>query len=86
MVALEYRGGQSLLRPQLADVLKRPLWRSLKSLGADCIAKEMRPEHIELLQGLLDRAGVTGVKPSEFKRYGSARTLYNFNIDNADAY
>ena len=56
------------------------------SLGADCIAKEMRPEHLELLQGLLDRAGVTDVKPSEFKRYGSARTLYNFNIDNADAY
>src|SRR6267154_1069555 len=52
------------------------------SLGADCIAKEMRPEHLELLQGLLDRAGVTGFKPAEFKRYGSARTLYNFNIDN----
>ncbi|TIU16680.1 MAG: protein GlxC, partial [Mesorhizobium sp.] len=32
------------------------------SLGADCIAKEMRPEHLEFLQGLLDRAGVTGVK------------------------
>jgi len=56
------------------------------SLGADCIAKEMRPEHLELLQGLLDRAGVTGVKAAEFTRYGSARTLYNFNIDNADAY
>jgi glutamate synthase domain-containing protein 3 len=56
------------------------------SLGADCIAKEMRAEHLELLQGLLDRAGIAGVKPSEFKRYGSARTLYNFNIDNADAY
>ncbi|RNJ45157.1 protein GlxC [Mesorhizobium erdmanii] len=59
---------------------------NVDSLGADCIAKEMRAEHLELLQGLLDRAGVTGVKPSEFKRYGSARTLYNFNIDNADAY
>ena len=58
----------------------------VESLGADCIAKEMRPEHIELLQGLLDKAGVTGVKASEFKRYGSARKLYNFNIDNADAY
>lgn len=58
----------------------------VESLGADCIAKEMRPEHLELLQGLLDRAGVTGVKAAEFKRYGSARTLYNFNIDNADAY
>ena len=25
-------------------------------------------------------------KPGEFKRYGSARKLYNFNVDNADAY
>jgi len=58
----------------------------VKSLGADCIAKEMRPEHLELLQGLLDRAGVRGVKPEEFTRYGSARRLYNFHIDNADAY
>lgn len=59
---------------------------SVKSLGADCIEKEMRPEHIEILKGLLERAGMTDAKPEEFKRYGSARTLYNFNIDNADAY
>ena len=59
---------------------------AVKSLGADCIAKEMRPEHIELLEGLLAEAGITDVKPQEFTRYGSARTLYNFNIDNADAY
>ena len=59
---------------------------TVKSLGADCIEKEMRPEHIATLEELLDRAGVTGVQPQEFKRYGSARKLYNFNIDNADAY
>ncbi len=59
---------------------------AVKSLGADCIAKEMRPEHLQLLQDLLDRAGAKGVRPEEFKRYGSARKLYNFNIDNADAY
>src|SRR4051794_4027470 len=58
----------------------------VKSLGADCIAKEMRPEHLKLLKALLDRAGVAGVGPEEFTRYGSARKLYNFNIDNADAY
>ncbi len=58
----------------------------VKSLGADCIKKEMRAEHLKILQELLDKAGVTGVKPGEFTRYGSARTLYNFNIDNADAY
>lgn len=59
---------------------------TVKSLGADCIEKDLRPEHLEILQALLDRAGVTDVKPDEFKRYGSARKLYNFNIDNADAY
>ncbi|MGE5266485.1 MAG: protein GlxC [Deltaproteobacteria bacterium] len=58
----------------------------VKSLGADCIEKEMRPEHHEQLAALLDRAGIKDVKTSEFKRYGSARKLYNFNIDNADAY
>jgi glutamate synthase domain-containing protein 3 len=59
---------------------------SVKSLGADCIEKEMRPEHHKELAALLERAGITDVKTGEFKRYGSARKLYNFNIDNADAY
>ena len=58
---------------------------SVKSLGSDCIEKEMRPEHLEILKGLLERAGADA-DPADFKRYGSARTLYNFNIDNADAY
>lgn len=58
---------------------------SVKSLGADCIEKEMRPEHLEILKDLLDRAGCDA-KPEEFKRYGSARQLYNFDIDNAAAY
>lgn len=55
---------------------------SVKSLGADCIEKEMRPEHIEILKDLLER-GECDAKPEEFKRYGSARKLYNFDIDNA---
>lgn len=59
---------------------------TVKSLGADCIEKDMRPEHHEQLSKLLEKAGINGVKTSEFKRYGSARKLYNFNIDNADAY
>ena len=59
---------------------------SVNSLGADCIEKEMRPEHIEAVEGLLKKAGLNGVKPKEFRRYGSARKLYTFNIDNADAY
>ena len=58
---------------------------SVRSLGADCIEKEMRPEHLELLGDLLDRAGADA-KPEEFRRYGSARKLYKFNIDHADEY
>ena len=40
---------------------------------------------LELLEELLERGGCDA-KTSEFKRYGSARTLYNFDIDNAAAY
>lgn len=58
---------------------------SVKSLGADCIEKAMRPEHLEILRDLLARAGVDA-RPEEFRRYGSARKLYNFDIDNAAAY
>jgi methylamine---glutamate N-methyltransferase subunit B len=58
----------------------------VKSLGSDCIEKEMRPEHHEIVTDLLRRAGIGGVGSAEFKRYGSARKLYNFHIDNADAY
>ncbi|MBE9603482.1 protein glxC [Acetobacteraceae bacterium H6797] len=55
------------------------------SLGADCVEKPMGEEETRILQGLLDKAGFdAGV--SEFKFYGSARKLYHFHVDNADAY
>jgi methylamine---glutamate N-methyltransferase subunit B len=52
-------------------------------LGADCVEKGMRDEHLAELRGLLERAGIDDVKPVEFRRYGSARRLYNFHVDNA---
>lgn len=59
----------------------------VKSLGADCIEKEMRDEHRTLLHGLLESAGVAGeVDVGAFRRYGSARNLYNFHVDHASAY
>jgi len=58
---------------------------TVKSLGADCVQKEMRAEHIALLQELLDQAGADA-RPEDFTRYGSARKLYHFDIDNAGAY
>ncbi len=60
---------------------------NIKSLGADCIEKEMRDEHKAAVHDILTRAGVNGqIDPSEFKRYGSARKLYNFNVDHAGEY
>ncbi len=58
---------------------------SVASLGADCVEKELRPEHAGQLADLLARAGVDA-DPGEFRRYGSARALYNFDVDNAGAY
>jgi glutamate synthase domain-containing protein 3 len=59
----------------------------VKSLGTDCVAKEMREEHRVLLRGLLDAAGLgPEVDVGAFTRYGSARTLYHFHIDNLGSY
>lgn len=54
-------------------------------LGADCIEKDMRAEHLDDLARLLERAK-RKERPQDFRRYGSARKLYNFNVDHADAY
>jgi len=60
---------------------------TVRGLGADCVEKEMRDEHLAELRTLLDSAGIDdGVRPEQFKRYGSGRTLYNFHVDNAAAY
>ncbi|TIC87771.1 protein glxC [Nocardioides sp. GY 10113] len=59
---------------------------TVASLGADCVAKEMGPEHLEELAGLLKAAGFTEDDPADYTRYGSARTLYHFHVDNTGAY
>jgi methylamine---glutamate N-methyltransferase subunit B len=55
------------------------------SLGADCIEKELREQHVAQVRDLLAAAGIDA-DPGEFRRYGSARRLYNFHVDNAAAY
>ncbi|RZS77573.1 N-methylglutamate synthase subunit B [Motilibacter rhizosphaerae] len=55
---------------------------SVKSLGADCIEKPLRDEHLAELTDLLARAGISA-DPRAFRRYGSARQLYSFHVDNA---
>jgi glutamate synthase domain-containing protein 3 len=59
----------------------------VKSLGADCVEKPMKDQHKAELRRLLDSAGVNGsVDIGEFRRYGSARRLYHFHIDNIGSY
>ncbi len=58
---------------------------AVKSLGADCVEKEMRPEHIAILRELLEKSE-SDAKPEEFKRYGSERKLYNFDVDSKTSY
>lgn len=58
---------------------------TVKSLGADCIEKEVRPQHLDELRALLHAAGRDD-DPLAFRRYGSARGLYHFHVDNASSY
>ena len=58
---------------------------TVASLGTDCVEKPMCDEHREELAGLL-RDAQLDYCASDFRRYGSARKLYNFTVDNASAY
>lgn len=60
---------------------------NVRSLGTDCVAKDMRDEHKHQLRELLDAAGIgEEISVNDFKRYGSSRTLYNFHVDHAASY
>ena len=56
---------------------------AVAGLGADCVEKEMGDEHAAEVSDLLERAGIDDVDPAGFRRYGSARQLYNFKVDHA---
>jgi glutamate synthase domain-containing protein 3 len=54
-------------------------------LGADCVEKEMDATYVERVAALLERAQIKA-DARRFKRFGSARKLYNFHIDHAGEY
>ena len=57
----------------------------VESLGADCVEQDMTGEEAGRLDALLAQAGMAA-DAARFRRYGSARQLYNFRVDNAAAY
>jgi len=92
MSAFMAQSGNLVILGDAGDALGDSLYEArlfvrghVKSLGADCVEKEMRNEHLKILNELLSRSD-SDADPKDFKRYGSARKLYNFDIDNAGNY
>jgi glutamate synthase domain-containing protein 3 len=59
---------------------------TVKSLGADCEEKKINKKDMQILKYLLNKADIKNLDAKDFKMYGSARKLYNFNIDNVSEY
>jgi methylamine---glutamate N-methyltransferase subunit B len=60
---------------------------NVSSLGADCVEKPMEEHHRTQVRRLLTAAGIDRpVDMASFRRYGSARKLYHFHIDNVGSY
>tara|TARA_Y100001970_G_scaffold238913_1_gene300457 strand:- start:2228 stop:2923 length:696 start_codon:yes stop_codon:yes gene_type:complete len=57
-----------------------------KSLGVDCIEKKMNKRDIKKIEDLLKTGKIKNLKANNFKKFGSQRKLYNFNIDNISNY
>jgi glutamate synthase domain-containing protein 3 len=93
MSAFMAQAGRLVIRGDAGDALGDSIYEAriylrgtAKSLGADCVAKEMRPEHHQELGKLLESAGYGDDDTNAYTRYGSARNLYHFHVDRASSY
>ena len=57
-----------------------------KSLGIDCEEKNITKKDLIKIEELLKIGNIKNIKANKFKKYGSARKLYNFQIDNISDY
>lgn len=93
MSAFMAQAGRLVVRGDAGDALGDSIYEAriyvrgtVAAVGADCVAKPMRPEHLDALARLLKAAGFDDDDPAAYTRYGLARTLYHFHVDHADAY
>jgi methylamine---glutamate N-methyltransferase subunit B len=93
MSAFMAQAGRLVIRGDAGEALGDSIYEAriyvrgdVASRGADCVAKEMRAEHHQELEYLLKTAGFEGDDTNAYTRYGSARSLYHFHIDNASTY
>ncbi|MGJ6121084.1 protein glxC [Mycolicibacterium sp. Y3] len=92
MSAFMAQAGRLVVRGDAGEALGDSIYEAriyvrgkVASLGADCIAKPMRTEHHAELAELLAAAGYAD-DTAEYTRYGSARNLYHFHVDNSASY
>lgn len=93
MSAFMAQAGRLVVRGDAGEALGDSIYEarlyvrgSVASLGADCVAKEMREDHHEELGRLLKAAGFEDDDTAAYTRYGSARGLYHFHVDNTGSY
>ncbi len=93
MSAFMAQAGRLVIRGDAGEALGDSIYEArlyvrgdVASLGADCVSKPMRDEHHRELEHLLKTAGFEGDDTNSYTRYGSARSLYHFHVDNSSAY
>src|SRR5262245_22222955 len=93
MSAFMAQSGRLVVRGNAGEALGDSIYeariyvrRDVASLGADCIPKTMEAIHHEELGQLLKAAGFGDDDTGAYTRFGSARNLYHFHVDNAASY
>ena len=93
MSAFMAQAGTLLICGDAGDALGDSIYETViymagkpKSLGVDCIEKKITKKDLKKIEYLIKIGNIKKLKPHNFKKFGSARKLYNFNIDNVSEY
>ena len=93
MSAFMAQSGTLLICGDAGDALGDSIYETViyiagnpKSLGVDCIEKKITTKDLKKIEELLKKGNIKKLKPKNFRKFGSARKLYNFNIDNVSEY
>ena len=93
MSAFMAQSGTLLICGNAGDALGDSIYETViylagrpKSLGVDCEEKKITKKDLIKIENLLKKGNIKKFKSKNFKKYGSARRLYNFKIDNLSDY
>ena len=93
MSAFMAQSGTLLICGNAGDALGDSIYETViylagnpKSLGVDCEEKKITKKDLIKIENLLKKGNIKKFKSKNFKKYGSARKLYNFKIDNLSEY